>query len=333
MTETSAAKATHKRQVNLKKRRPSGALSFLPFVGPHDRHLSRNAASSSQEAGVPESAVSAALDKSEHQESFTSFSEETVFDLKSQHFVSAAATAEDSYNCALRRALQAVIVTSVASGVGEFFFARPSTVVNPFSTKSLLTSSSLAATASHGQELVVLSKDSTSRPVFFSVLGQSRSPVSQISLAASTTSLLFGTKVYLDHQQQVPTLFSSIIAGAASGTILGVASLFSPQPAVSSFSSTIARHAIAATCYFGAYDFAISLAPSTTSDGKHSTASIMTCGALAGCVHSTVHMVASSSTGIVEQSMLVRWMATSLRAAPTHALVFWGYESLRKNIQ
>jgi hypothetical protein len=331
--------STHHRPVHLQKRRPSGAVDFLPFAGPRDRRLKRNHLfyhSSQQESatGLAESTSKVSSNEMHKPEpqSFSgvssvggAFSDGTVFELNSHYPLQPAA--KDTSNWALQKAFQAALATSIASGVGEFMFARPQvSYASPFASKSL--HNSQVAAASHGQDLVLSKK---SRPLLFSALRQTASPASQISSAASSTGLLFGTRVYLD-RQQLPTLASSAIAGATLGTVQGVASILCHRPMNGSLQSpnpllisTIARHALAATCYFAAYDSAIALLSSN--DAKKSTPSIIASGALAGMVNSTV-MVA----GAAEQSTL-RWMATSMRAAPTHALVFLIYESIKEHLQ
>eukprot|EP00980_Cylindrotheca_fusiformis_P027633 scaffold21594_cov69-Cylindrotheca_fusiformis.AAC.1 len=65
-------------------------------------------------------------------------------------------------------------------------------------------------------------------------------------------------------------------------------------------SATIARHAIAVTCYFATYDTAMALAPTSSTNhhsNGHSTPVVLTAGALAGCVHSSLLMLMTTSSG------------------------------------
>ena len=196
----------------------------------------------------------------------------------------------------LQKALQAMLVTSVCGGATEFIFGSAlygkST---PFARTRKIYSASPFFTP-HGDS-VGISMNKKRRFVKPSVTGK------QIALAASSCSLMFGTKVLLDEQQttlQIPSIVSSGCAGAVAAT--ATAPFQNPS-----------RHIIATTLYFSAYEQCRDIT------------GIAPAGALAGCVHA-----------IALTDFQIGWhrcLPAMARAAPTHALIFTGYELMKKGVQ
>ena len=213
----------------------------------------------------------------------------------------------------------------------------------------------------------------SNRPFFFPLTRHRiLPPTSQITMAAASTGLLFGTKSWMDQQNNnnnsssLPSFCYSFVSGAVVGAFQAGVSAFTKPKSTTTTTATslqhqnsiITKHAIAATCYFGTYDLIMGIL-STSEDSQHhklvevssssssslmsssssttstSTLSILTAGALAGCVHSTILGPISTITAAtaINTTTMVRWMLTSLRAAPAHALIFYGYESLKRNFK
>ena len=214
----------------------------------------------------------------------------------------------------LQPAFQAMLSTAVCGGTAEFIFGSAMHSSTPFRGGRHVYSPFFAQ---QGNSFAVhlLRENHFSTP---SVTGR------QIALAAFSTSLLFGTKIYLDEQlpQQSPA-FSSSCAGAAVGALQVVRT---PLSMIYAQYFVLGRHILAANLYFAAYE-----GFKNYGDNKSdvSRLRIATAGALAGCVQATFFTMIAT-VGV--NGNMWQCLPALVRAAPTHALIFSGYEAMKQCI-
>jgi hypothetical protein len=225
------------------------------------------------------------------------YSEDTLFATITTEGATTTTTTTTSSPSSVQTALQAMLATAICGGTAEFVFGSASHSSTPFKGGKHVYSPFLAHQGdSFGVHL--LKRKHFPTP---SMTGR------QIALAASSTSILFGTKVWMDEQQS-----SSLLSSACAGALAGL--LNAPS------ASLLARHVVAATLYFSVYE---RCKQETT--GNNSPLGIATAGALAGCVHAAV----------LTNTQLGWWrcLPAIMRAAPTHALIFTGYETMKQSME
>ena len=214
---------------------------------------------------------------------------------------------------------------------------------------------------------------------------------------ASVTSILFGTKVFVDrsltdaittspgtNDNSIIFQPTSIVSSAVAGFVVGVVqqlrqlptniksrlshnallgimtyppSISVQQPMFGGGTTIVrphallGRHILASTLYFSIYEGLTNLSSTLSSSSSSSltarneitsaaainnrnsksTSSILTAGFVAGCAHTAI-MSSSSSTGLHFCGGLTMWR-TIFRAAPIHAAVFLGYETMKDGIE
>mmetsp|Transcript_4518 Transcript_4518/g.9726 ORF Transcript_4518/g.9726 Transcript_4518/m.9726 type:complete len:486 (+) Transcript_4518:66-1523(+) len=191
--------------------------------------------------------------------------------------------------------------------------------------------------------------------------------------AALPTSLLFGTKIFLDSSvdrrrretglnrgnDSLPAT-SNLLSSAVSGGVVGMVQLAvlqvqrRSQPSLTSSIvrqqqrlthrhslGLMGRNTLAAVAYFSVYEGVSSVASwrassvssnatASASSGTKGTTGILVGGALAGVVHAA----AMNCHRYGHYGSMIWWSRVMLpaasRAAPIHALVFYGYESMKE---
>jgi hypothetical protein len=276
------------------------------------------------------------------------YSEETVFSAVDDHQNVAnndqCKYMMSSQNTALQQALQAMLAAGGGAAMGEFLFGghyqkrtplfhrRP-----PIHPDIFLRGHAAAATADSSIGFQLLRSHHQARSTAMTATAAASKPSALILLAASTTSLLFGTKVlttqYLSLNGDANTA-TSILSSALAGGVAGMATLATavqrtravPPPWTStthiSPSSLLGRHVVAATLYFATFDaFCYSIDSNNTESS--STPRIIAAGAAAGAVQASI---LHSSQGSLHMAK------TAVRAVPIHALVFSAYECIRQGM-
>lgn len=291
----------------------------------------------------------------------------------------------DTHRFISEQILQAMLATGFCSGVAEFVFAyrsnakiakqgvRNASAIGPLgmTASSTVHEPSLfflhdAPAIFHGSGFRIYEGNfhasanvrsnnalasKTSRP--------SAGAFSKAISASFSTSLLFGTKTYLNsqmashqvessvHHHNNPLLTSDLLSSAMAGGIVGLSQLAllqfrqkRQQP--SSFSITqqqnlnslklLGRNSLAACFYFSIYDWVSSPSQSETktkqTSRKKGTLGIVMGGALAGVAHAaTMNYRRYAHYGSTIWWSRIMLPAAS-RGAPIHALVFYGYEKM-----
>jgi hypothetical protein len=322
----------------------SGLPGFRLIVPPYDRSSSdvvppSSSSSSKQQPSQVQGQVQQA------QPRIGEYSEETVFATANTAKTGSAATTTTStitttatsVDHAIQPALQAMLAVGVTAGAAEMFFGKPGPTEalhnnnNPFGkTARTVHNSPTTLVAQHqGDSLAVHLFRSTTTQVV-----QPRQHVVStraMALAASSTSVLFGAKIFLDAQQQdTNTWLSSAAAGGIAG---GMRVFFFHPPAPPTTPTTailwtnkivipkhvhLGKHVVAATLYFSIYDC---LKGDVVGDNT-SRLQIAAAGACAGSLHAGV---------LTAQQGMMRLFPAMLRAAPAHALIFSGYEYMRQD--
>ena len=164
----------------------------------------------------------------------------------------------------------------------------------------------------------------------------------QLLSRAAPVALLFGTKtaaehVVLQNDQATPPAAISILSAAAAGTVLGsLRCVFLSNPAVAM--TVVGREVAGATLYFSAYDGARYLLVRGGNMDHHALHPVATAtaGALAGVVYDSVRVcrqlpltAAATTTTTTTRSLA----DVVVRSAPSHALLFLGYEATRRLVQ
>lgn len=277
------------------------------------------------------------------------FSEETLFGRYSNTddnaVVSASAgnTAANNHtkSIAPERILQAMAATGFSSGVAEYVFA--------FWKNNRTSQFATTASPFYNSNISNNSFQNASFPRALSV--------------ALPTSLLFGTKVMLDSvlgnpQTDAKAQFSSnhILSSACAGAVVGSSqfALKSKSPAeqlpksslstmyqqhnTSGLLSLMRRNVVAAVLYFSIYERVSSLSTTPSnqdtmmqspSSAKKGTLDILAGGALAGVAH-TAAMQSHRYGQYGSMIWCSRVMVPAItRAAPIHAFVFCGYETMK----
>jgi hypothetical protein len=171
------------------------------------------------------------------------------------------------------------------------------------------------------------------RPGFFQGLSQA-----QLLSRAAPVAVLFGVKSAVEHMltkdtTKTPLVAISIIASAVGGGFLGALRALLPSSMHSSGSSIIGREMAGATLYFTTYAGVKNLFMLKKTDPKDDNSlnplATMTAGAVAGLMYDGVR---SSSQFTNLETPLTRVQTRSImhflmRSAPSHALLFLGYEA------
>ena len=290
------------------------------------------------------------------------YSESTLFtttdaDSENHRHQTAAAT---SHSSSSRQpvVLQAMFTTAATAGIAEYLFGSSSSSSNsPFGGRPHARYSPFASIVPHGDSVSMQLQNHRHIPKPTAAVAVSGH---QIALAASSTSILFGTKVLteqqLHHVNNDVGESSSFVSSAAAGAVVGLFQQLVPvigsRPSrqrsfpVQSLSPTTAaaaatvipRHVVAATMYFTTYEQLLNHLSSSTSSADDvgtqnatknnpTNFNILMAGATAGCVYTTAlnafqrQVVPPSSAAAV---------TSIVRSAPIHALIFWGYETMKE---
>ncbi len=127
--------------------------------------------------------------------------------------------------------------------------------------------------------------------------------VTSVPLFMSSTGTLFATRVYLEELEQLEA--NHFVTAAAAGVASGLVFLWSGTKKSSiSMSRHLGYHMLGATVYFGSYDY-------LKVDNNWSIA------------------VAGAVAGSLQAAVTTRLPMACLRAAPTHAFLWWSFETLR----
>eukprot|EP00529_Nitzschia_sp_RCC80_P022140 CAMPEP_0113451674 /NCGR_PEP_ID=MMETSP0014_2-20120614/6458_1 /TAXON_ID=2857 /ORGANISM="Nitzschia sp." /LENGTH=497 /DNA_ID=CAMNT_0000343033 /DNA_START=84 /DNA_END=1577 /DNA_ORIENTATION=+ /assembly_acc=CAM_ASM_000159 len=323
---------------------------------------------------------------------------------------SSSSSSQLSSSTPVQTAVQSMIATGVSSVVGQYALAAVGINMIPQQTTSMAVASSSSSSpfagASQSSFTPYLSASShdislqqnqqyrlnTPRSAAVASSASASSSFKAVMSVASSTSVLFGTKVFVDRSLSEATnpsrnnssMFqpTSIVSSAVAGLVVGVIQQLQQVPtAIKSRLShnallgmmtypsstsvqqpkfgggtmlrphvSLGRHVLASTLYFSIYECLTNLSslasPSsstvtnknaTTADttisnsNSKSTSSILAAGFVAGCAHTAV-VSSSSSTGLHFCGGLTMWR-TMFRAAPVHAAVFLGYETMKDGIE
>ena len=208
---------------------------------------------------------------------------------------------------AYQPALQVMLATSLAAGTAEYLFGQ----AKHFKTTPF------GGGTTQRQHMAFVSPQGDSLGVSYfwkqrnQTIPKPSIPKCQIALAASSTSILFATKVYVEETApNLPSFLSGATAGAVSGLFLGAVT----NPPL------LARHVVAGGLYFSTYD--------QCNTSQRRPIGIALAGALAGGVHA---MVVNAPTTTVPWT--ARCLPAMLRAAPAHALIFLGYEGMKQGMK
>lgn len=137
-------------------------------------------------------------------------------------------------------------------------------------------------------------------------------------------AMLFGARAWLLDRHWSP-LASSATAGGISGALQHFLGAVKMLP-LSSY--TLMHHALASSLYFSFCDTFLS--ESTQEEEDFSLLHTSLVGGAAGCLRSSAFLVLSAittATGAIVPRQL--FVATMLRAAPTHAMIWSAYQSMR----
>jgi hypothetical protein len=254
------------------------------------------------------------------------YSEDTLFTTTMENAIATKnSMTQPSTSTSFQTAAQAMLATAICGGTAEFIFGSRATA-HPFGGTQVYS----PFVAQQGDSMAVQFTKKQLFPPKTAISSR------QIAVAASSVSLLFGTKVLLDQQQLLQGSSSSsssdysnsLLSSATAGLVMGgVQHVFatkptptlripsSPPPQPSSLLVMyFGKHMVAATLYFGTYD----QVRGTSLLGCHHHCALA--GALAGSVHATV---------LTYSHGMMRWIPAMMRAAPTHALIFTGYETMK----
>ncbi|KAG7360444.1 hypothetical protein IV203_035543 [Nitzschia inconspicua] len=276
------------------------------------------------------------------QKSLGDYSEETVFSTVDDEQIVGLRSHDISSRSIPYQPLQAMAAAGAGAIAGEFLvgghFRKKTSVfpsIFPHSNNNVMVRGhAAAADSSLGFQLL---KTHQARPTAGFAVSTTK-PSTIILISASTTSLLFGTKVavtqYLSpnggNEDMITALSSSAMAGGVTGMIRlatnpsqrpaaasNIPNLWMPTTATTS-SSLVGRHVLAATLYFSTYD----TLSQTSDENKNavSTPRILAAGAVAGMVQATVFQASQGSLYVAKMA---------LRSAPLHAMIFYAYESMK----
>jgi hypothetical protein len=155
----------------------------------------------------------------------------------------------------------------------------------------------------------------------------------QIAARALSTSFLFGTKTLVEHSLVGKPIndgisLASVVSSGVAGGALGLSKTLTGSRIV------WGREIFGATLYFTSYETVKSMLHTPQGrDNKTSKIAIATAGAVAGILYETVRMYGVTTTSLrslqpfaVPQAQSLSSIA--LRAAPAHALLFLGYETM-----
>eukprot|EP00529_Nitzschia_sp_RCC80_P018767 CAMPEP_0113485018 /NCGR_PEP_ID=MMETSP0014_2-20120614/24266_1 /TAXON_ID=2857 /ORGANISM="Nitzschia sp." /LENGTH=507 /DNA_ID=CAMNT_0000378649 /DNA_START=102 /DNA_END=1625 /DNA_ORIENTATION=+ /assembly_acc=CAM_ASM_000159 len=325
-----------------------------------------------------------------------------------RHQSSSSSSSRLSSSTPVQTAVQSMIATGVSSVVGEYALAAVGINAIPQQATSMAVASSssspfaAASQSSFTPYLSVSSHDSslqqnqqyrlnTPRSAAVTTAASASSSFRAVMSVASSTSVLFGTKVFVDRSFSEATnpssnnssMFqpTSIVSSAVAGLVVGVFQQLQQLPTTiksrlshnallgmmtypsslslqqEKFGGTVlrphislGRHVLASTLYFSIYECLTNLSSlaSTSSSiatnlnvtaadttisnsNSKSTSSILAAGFVSGCAHTAV-VSSSSSTGLHFCGGLTMWR-TMFRAAPVHAAVFLGYETMKDGIE
>ena len=289
------------------------------------------------------------------------YSESTLFtttDADSEnHRHQTAAAAKHSSSSHQPVVLQAIFTTAATAGIAECLFGSSSYSSNsPFGGRSHARYSPFASIVPHGDSVSMQLQNHRHMPKPAAAVAVSGH---QIALAASSTSILFGTKVLteqqLHHVNNDVGESSSFVSSAAAGAVVGLFQQLVPaigsspsrqrsfpvqslSPTTAAAATMISRHMVAATMYFTTYEQLLNNLSSSTSSADDvgtqnatknnpTNFNILMAGATAGCVYTTAlnafqrQVVPPSSAAAV---------TSIVRSAPIHALIFWGYETMKE---
>lgn len=237
--------------------------------------------------------------------------------------------------------------------------AATSTTAQPRPQVLLLASTTASATTSEYAATFMLQQQPQQSFAVGRQLSSSSSPLwqglsyAQLVRRAAPVALLFGVKSTVEQQILQSTATSttgaiSVLSAAVAGAVLGgCRSLVTMKPSTSF--ATVGRHVAGATLYFSTYEgiqYACrrhALLRNSSSSSSESTTSswnpwtTITAGALAGVVYESIllcgsHVLAQHQPVATTAAAPHRLLATAVvvRAAPSHALLFLGYEATRQ---
>jgi hypothetical protein len=291
------------------------------------------------------------------------YSEETVFSIADETVVNENNNSRgisSSSNTMPQHALQTLLAVGVGAAMGESLFGGHycgRRFTSPFSHhpqhhNKILAHSPFTVqghTANPSLTFQLRKSQRHTRPIAATIATTTTKPSTTIFVAASTISLMFGTKVvaveYLSQSSgnsgdPATSIISSALAGSLTGIVrLGcisaqtnlrqsLPSILKMTPHTISVSSPmplLGRHVAGATLYFATYDILASDCSTATTIEK-TTPRILVAGATAGMVHALM-LQSTSNTSII------RLLPAVVRAAPIHALVFYTYESMRQGMK
>jgi hypothetical protein len=157
--------------------------------------------------------------------------------------------------------------------------------------------------------------------------------VAQMASRAAPVALLFGTKSSVDQvltsgsRTASPPAALAILSSATAGGVLGCLRSLVPGRLASSSSTVVGREVMGATLYFGAYDGLKHLLVQPQHRAQWNPLVTAVAGSLAGVCYESVRLCnqqAALQQWAVPQARSLATVAT--RAAPSHALLFLGYE-------
>lgn len=167
------------------------------------------------------------------------------------------------------------------------------------------------------------------RPGFFQGLSHA-----QLASRAAPVAVLFGVKSSMEHlltsdTNKAPPAAISILSAAAAGGFLGGLRSVIPSRLSSTGLSVMGREMTGATLYFTAYDGVKHILVNKQDRAALNPLATILAGALAGVVYDTVRYLGQYAVDAPLAPTQSRSIATLvLRSAPSHALLFLGYESM-----